>query len=107
MLTSELMSGRKLIIRRNLVCSIGDGFNRDSLCRRGEFASSQKASTFLLFCFILHLSMTGMFLTSCTTKTSFGVAEVGEYVKTDRYQPGRAAVLGRGLDLAVRQLRLN
>ena len=50
--------------------------------------------------------MTGMFLTSCTTKTSFGVAEVGEYVKTDWHQPGRAAVaavLGRGPDLAVRQ----
>ena len=105
------MSGRKLIIRRNLVRSIGDGFNRDSLCRRGEFASSQKASTFLLFCFILHLSMTGMFLTSCTIKTSFGVAEVGEYVKTDRFPPSPAAavllLLGGRPDLAVRQSRIN
>ena len=37
--------------------------------------------------------MTGMFLTSCTTKTSFGVAEVGEYVKTDRFPPSTAAAV--------------
>ena len=80
--TPKLMSGRKLIIRRNLVWSYGDGFIRGLYA--GNFTASIFASdqvllsnAFIFFCW--RAFMTFRFSTSCATNALCGALEVGEY----------------------------